>query len=386
MDELESTSPEGNGSDNASDSASERSSELTLTKVDALASQETAVASSRTRLPAAAQSLPLGVRLEEPEAHELALREGFSTTSVDLARSDGRSTVGQRLRTVLLMVPFVALVAYFFPTERFFKAPLKPMADVALAVNLTPQQVAAADEPERPMLEARRMMESLAAEGNLPDAIAHAESVLAEVPPEEREAWREVYYRYWEYLEKSVRYGHLEKSVRKYIGVDPNDPVFAWYYARIFNRKVAMGQQTSTGDSRQILTWLEAAQNRLTYQLEGGGASGDALGHRRDLIRLEEARLHHNLWKLYGYPKEKKSPGLAHRDEAIRICTVMESELEAQRLLLNIYDRVIDQWWFFERSEVLGDEAYEKPRLKARRDALRAAIEDAIEMEKQLER
>jgi len=330
-------------------------------------------------------TLPSGLSLERKQAQELALREGFSATAIDLADRDGQWTIGQRLRTMILTVPFVAAVLWFFPTDRFFKAPLKPMEEVALAGSLTDAQVAGAEALERPMMQTRRDMEALAAEGNLPGAIQLAQNALANVPPGERDRWREVYYRTWEYLEKSVRHADLEASVRNFREVDTSDPVFAWYYARMVNRKAAQGHLTTAVESKQTFAWLEAASNRIDYQLDGGKIEeGERvlLNHRMDLIRLEEARLHHNLWKLYGYPEESNHPGLEHRDSAIRLCRGMGAELEAQRLLLNIYERVLDQWWFFERTEILGDEAMRKSSLRERRDSLRAAIETALEVER----
>jgi len=330
-------------------------------------------------------TLPSGLSLERKQAQELALREGFSPTAIDLAEREGQWTIGQRLRTMILTVPFVAAVLWFFPTDRFFKAPLKPMEEVALAGSLTDAQVAAAEAVERPMMETRRDMEALASEGNLPGAIQLAENALSQVPLGERGLWREVYYRHWEYLEKSVRHADLEISVRSFREVDTSDPVFAWYYARMVNRKAAQGHLTTAVESKQTFAWLEAASNRIDYQLDGGKIEeGERvlLNHRMDLIRLEEARLHHNLWKLYGYPEESNHPGLEHRDSAIRLCRGMGAELEAQRLLLNIYERVLDQWWFFERTEILGDEAMRKSSLRERRDSLRAAIETALKVER----
>jgi len=332
--------------------------------------------------------LPSGLSLQRKQAQEVALREGFSPTAIDLAERDGQWTIGQRLRTMVLTIPFVAAVVWFFPSERFFKAPLKPMEEVALAGSLTDAQVAEAELVDRPMMETRRDMEALAAEGDLPGAIRLAQQSLAKVLPAERGLWREVYYRNWEYLEKSVRNAELEASIRSFREVDTSDPVFAWYYARIVNRKAAQGHLTTAIESKQTFAWLEAASNRLTYQLAGDKTEQPErvlLTHRMDLIRLEEARLHHNLWKLYGYPEKSDHPGLAHRDSAIRLCREMGSELEAQRLLLNIYERVLDQWWFFERTEILGDEAMQKSSLRERRDALRTAIEKALTEERSLE-
>lgn len=340
------------------------------------------LAPGRSGLPAQLEPLPPSTELAETDCRALAVEEGFSRTAVDFAFDDGKWVVGQRLRTLLLAIPFIGVVILLFPTERFFRPPLQTVHDIALDDKVNEGLIASAGEDAKPMLRTRRRMEDAAERGDLPAALAIAREAIEPLSADELPEWREVHYRYWEYLERALSISELDRSLHQFRRVDPNDPIVTWYRARLFNHKVRSNQvDASMANAVQpLLRDLDVVNNRYGYQLEARPDAADAgeVRRRQQLIQLETARLHHALWKFGGYG-ENEDPSVAYRDKAITLCSApnLKNDLDAQRLLVRIYDKILSQWWVFEFEEPINDKLMTKDQLTLRRSELEKSIREA---------
>ena len=199
------------------------------------------------------------------------------------------------------------------------------------------------------------------------------------MPVAERGEWREVYYRHWEHLERARAWLELDLSLEKLREADPDDPLLVWFRARAFNRK-ARGNTLdakTAGSFHYLLDDLKVVATRYEMQLRElpPGTEAGEIRRRLRLLHLEMAKLYHAFWKHGGYG-EGDDPSARKRDRAIELCRApdLANDLDAQRLLLQIYDKILSQWWGFEFEEKVAGRLMTKSEV----EAMRAAVLESI--------
>lgn len=308
--------------------------------------------------------LPQSGFVESEERIPIAQAEGYDPLAIELALAPVEARFSDRLRLVILIVVAAALVIILFPTERFFKPRTKDLGTMSIGGPITEanlNQIKNRNEPWfRVLLEIDRLY---FAEGKLSEAIRIAESALETVPKKNWERWEKVHYRYWELLSAAGRVHTLKTATQAYLQILPEDPFANYYYAQAFltatNRNRSLTTETKQAyrqEAEAIIRQLENASNALDAQRQHleTQKNKSALNELYQKLRLEQAELFVLMWKLGGY-QEDKHPDVLYRDSALNICDSAElADLkEAKKLKIDIYNHIIDRWYWFEGQQVV---------------------------------
>jgi hypothetical protein len=222
-------------------------------------------------------------------------------------------------------------------------------------------------------------------EGKLTDAINLAESSLAKVPHQEREIWRDLYYRYWELLADAGRALVLKTSTRSYLDTFPEDPFANYYFARAVLLSAEPAQPIDPETVSALRQEIEFAANQLDLArraLEAQKTHPDIDREKEETIttlyrklRLEQAGLYVLIWRLGNY-EEDEHPDVVFRDQALDICDSEElaDMKQARALKAQIYTRILDRWYWFEGRQMIQNKLLRKSEIQKRLDALNAEL------------
>ena len=200
-------------------------------------------------------------------------------------------------------------------------------------------------------------------EGKLSEAIRVAESALEIVPKKNWERWEKIHYRYWELLSAAGRVHALKTATQAYLQILPEDPFANYYYAQAFLAATDRirsftneMKQTYRQEAETIIRKIENVCNSLNAQRKHPEAQKKerAFNALSQKLRLEQAKLFVLIWRLGGY-QEDKHPDVVYRDNALNICDRAElaDSKEAKKLKIDIYNHIIDRWYWFEGQQVI---------------------------------
>jgi len=236
--------------------------------------------------------------------------------------------------------------------------------------------------PEKPWLKTLVEMDRLYFQkGKLTEAIRLAESELGKLTDKDWEAWRKVYYRYWELLSEAGKDHVLKTSTRAYLTPFPEDPFANYYFARAFltaaDRIRSYSPETKTAyrqEAISIAAQIDRAGNALKARRQHADTRTSESAGFADLfkkLRLEQARLYVLVWKLGGY-EEDEHPDVTYRDKALDICDSRElfEMKEAQELKVAIYTHILDRWYWFEGRQIVQSQLENRKDLRDRLETL----------------
>jgi len=308
--------------------------------------------------------LPRTAAIQIDEKIAIARSEGFNPLSIELAIGSYETSVSYKFLLFGLTVIVAGLVAFLFPIHRFFKPQTHDLGTMTIGNPITESNLAPFAEFNKPWIKVLLEMDRLYfREGKLTEAIQVAESSLQQVPEENWETWKRVYYRYWELLSDAGRTAALKSATNAYLQKMPEDP-FANYYSaqafltateavRTFNRRTRQGyrQQAET-----LIQQIDRACNALNAQRKVA-TSQEKNAFFEDLyqkLRLQQAKLFVLIWRLGGY-KEDRHPDVVYRDKALDICNSAElaHRREAMALKIDIYNQILDRWHWFEGQQLI---------------------------------
>ena len=345
-------------------------SEPNNSKLPALSDSSPASVPQGAEIQGAPGVLPPSDSIQLDEKMAIARDEGFHPLSIELAIGSYETSTAQKLLQLSLVIIAAVLVAFLFPLDRFFKPQAQELGTMTIGDPISGNMF----KSDQPWLKTLLEMDQLYfQEGKLTEAIQVAERNLAQVPQKDWENWHMVHYRYWELLADAGKAPSLKTATQSYLEVLPEDP-FANYYAAHAFLAAVVPMRSFTSDMRQDFR-LEA--ETLVQQIERTGKalrarqkaenSPEQRGLLENLyqkLRLQQARLFVLIWRLGGY-REDKHPDVVYRDKALNI--LEQDELinlkEAKVLKIDIYNHILDRWYWFEGQQVIQG-------MKQRRKAL----------------
>ena len=308
--------------------------------------------------------LPQSGVVESDERIPIAQDEGYDSLAIELALAPAETTLSNRLRLIILSVIAAALVIIFFPTERFFKPRTRDLGTMSLGGPITEDVLNQISDRNEPWFSVLLEIDRLYfGEGKLSEAIQIAESALEIVPKNNWERWEKIHYRYWELLSAAGRVHTLKTATQAYLQMLPEDPFANYYYAQAFlaatdriRSFTAEMKQAYRQEAETIIRQIENAGNALNAQRQHPEAQKkeSALKELYQKLRLEQAKLFVLMWKLGGY-QEDKHPDVVYRDSALNICDSAElaDVKEAKKLKIDIYNHIIDRWYWFEGQQIV---------------------------------
>jgi hypothetical protein len=362
----------------------------------------------KSQLPAAPDSMPAQL---QPEAQNnglagflprtdtlpidekiaIARSEGFNPLAIALAIGSYETSAAYKFLLFSLAVVAAALVALFFPFDRFFKPETRDLGTMTIGEPISEDTPALFMEFNKPWLKVLLEMDRLYFRaGKLTEAIEVAESSLRQVPEKNWEDWQKVFYRYWELLSNAGRTTALKAATESYLQKVPEDP-FANYYAadafltaaeaiRAFNDQT---RQLYRQQAEALIQQIERACNALNARRSVADSKQEKayLEGLYQKLRLQQARVYVLIWRLGGY-EEDRHPDVVYRDKALDICDSDELAhlKEAMALKIDIYNHILDRWYWFEGQQVIQG-ARQKRRAIA--DQLRA-LQKELEAAKKL--
>jgi len=347
-------------------------------------SSSTAVTDGSEIQPAAG-FLPRSDSLRIDEKIAIARHEGFHPLAVELAIGSYETSAAHKLILFGLAIVACALVAFFFPVDRFFKSRTRDLGLMTIGDPITEDHPAPFLEFNKPWMKVLLQMDRLYfQEGKLTEAIRLAETRLARVPEEDRENWKKVYYRYWELLADAGRTLSLRAATQSYLQAIPEDPFANYYSAHAFLAAVdamrslnRQTRQTYRLEAESLVQRIDSACNALKarQKAEPGKEQKSVLQNLYRKLRLQQAKVLVLIWRLGGY-KEDQHPDVVYRDRALDILNRDElADLkETKELKISIYNQILDRWhWFEGRQRIQGT-------LKSRR----SMVEELRKVQKEL--
>lgn len=331
--------------------------------------------------------LPRTETIEVNEQAQIALEEGYEAPAVELAYAASEISSFDKIRLIALIIAAVILVIFFFPMERFFKPHTRELGTMTIGGPATEGNLAYNSQRNEPwypvLLEIDRLYFG---EGKLTQAIQVAETALEVVPKKNWEHWKKIHYRYWELLAAADKIHTLKIASQAYLQILPEDPFANYFYAHAFitatNRIGSFTpemKQAYRQEADAIIRQIDSACHALNARRRNqpSQAQDDALAQLYQKLRLEEARLHALVWKLGGY-KEDRHPDVVYRDKALTICDSSEltGSKEAKALKLDIYNHILDRWYWFEGQEMVQGTKMQRRTLEQKLKALQKEIKD----------
>jgi hypothetical protein len=328
--------------------------------------------------------LPRSDSLQLDEKKAIARNEGFHPMAIELALGDSHTSGAQKLLLFGLVIIAAALVAFLFPVERFFKPQTRELGTMTIGEPISED----VSDINKPWLKVLRQMDQLYfREGKLSEAIQVAEKNLAQVPPQDREDWHKVYYRYWELLSDAGSARSLQIATQSYLQALPEDPFANYYAAHAFlaivepMRSFARDRRhTFRLEAQTLVRQIERAAKALKarQKAEGAPEQKDLLQNLYQKLRLQQARLFVLIWRLGGY-KEDRHPDVVYRDKALDILDRHElADLrEAKRLKIAIYNNILDRWHWFEGQQVIQGVKQKRKSMVAELKKLQKELKDA---------
>lgn len=344
-----------------------------------------AAAHEGSEIPPAAGFLPRSDSLQIADKIAIARNEGFHPLAVELAIGSYQTSAAHKFILIGLAIVAAALVAFFFPVDRFFKPRTRELGLMTIGAPITEDHAGHFLEFNKPWMKVLLQMDRLYfQEGKLTEAIQLAKTHLAQVPEEDRENWKKVYYRYWELLADAGRTLSLRASTQSYLQTIPEDP-FANYYSahaflaavdpmRSFNRQT---RQTFRLEAENLVQQIDRACNALVARQKAGPGKEQktVLQNLFRRLRLQQAKVLVQIWRLGGY-KEDRHPDVVYRDRALNILDQDElADLkETKELKISIYNQILDRWHWFEGRQLI------QGTLKSRR----SMVEELRKLQKEL--
>ena len=317
---------------------------------------------------------------------QIAREEGYDPMAIELALAPPGSTVADKIRLLVLISGAVVLLVFFFPVNRFFKPAPRDLGSMSIGGPILEDSLAASNIRNKPWLEALVKIDRLYfQEGKLTEAIKLAELELEKVPPNDREKWQNLYYRYWELLTDADRTHVLKISTRAYLDSYPEDPFANYYSARAFlmaaDRIHSFSPETRTAyrqGAENVASRLDRTCSTLNARKKHPDATDEEISEIRDLyqkLRLEQAKVYVLIWRLGGY-EEDEHPDVVYRDKALNIC---ESEAlagmkEARELKAVIYTHILDHWNWFEGQQIIQNKLHKRKVFQEQLDLLNAEL------------
>jgi hypothetical protein len=162
--------------------------------------------------------LPKTESIDADDKIEIAREEGYDPMAVKLALAPPASSASDKIRLLFMITGAVILVIVFFPLHRFFKPAPKDLGTMTIGGPILEDSLTPSNIRNKPWLKVLVEIDRLYfQEGKLSEAIQVAESALQKLPDKEREAWHQLYYRYWELLLDADRVNVLQTSTRTYL-------------------------------------------------------------------------------------------------------------------------------------------------------------------------
>ncbi|MDJ0819892.1 MAG: hypothetical protein QNJ58_27050 [Desulfobacterales bacterium] len=342
-----------------------------------------------TALQAGIGYLPRSDSIDPDEKIQIAREEGYDPLAIEMALVSPRNTFADKIRLFILLAGAVALVVFFFPKDRFFEPSSSDLGSMRLGGPILEETLKEPGLRRKPWLKVLVDIDRLYfQEGKLSEAIRLAESALARVPHQERENWRELYYRYWELLADADRAHVLKTSTRSYLAGLPEDPFANYYFARAVlisaDPSQSLGPETAAAyrqETEFAANQLDLACRTLEAQKTHPESDGEKKENLTDLyrkLRLEQARLYVLIWRLGDY-EEDEHPDVVFRDKALDICEIEElaDMKEARALKAQIYTRILDRWYWFEGRQIIQNQLRRKRDIRDRLDALNSELRAA---------
>ena len=333
--------------------------------------------------------LPRTDAIESDDKMRIAREEGFDPLAIELALAPPGTTIADKIRLLILIIVAAVLVFFFFPLDRFFKPATRDLGSMSIGGPMLEESLSASSIRSKPWLPALIKIDRLYfQEGKLTEAIESAETEIDKVPPEDRESWRNLYYRYWELLSDADRIRVLKTSTRTYLDTYPEDPFANYYYARAF-LKTAGRVRTFTPEAKQafrqeaeiVVRWLERTCSSLDARKKHPDISKEKIDAIEELyrkLRLEQARVYVLVWKLGGY-EEDDHPDVVYRDKALDICDKEElaDMKEAKALKAVIYAHILDRWNWFEGRQIIQNQLRKRKDFQKQLETLNAELREA---------
>jgi hypothetical protein len=316
----------------------------------------------------ASDSIPLDEKIA------IARNEGFHPLAIEMTIGSYETSPAHKFLQLGLVIIAAVLVAFLFPFDRFFKPHAQELGMMTIGKPVSGNM----SQSSQPWLKALMEMDRLYfREGKLTEAIQVAERYLDRLPKADWESWHKVHYRYWELLADAGKVRPLEAATQSYLENLPEDP-FANYYAAHAFLATVEPMRSFTSDMRQdfrldaetLVRQIERAERalRARQKAESSPEQRDLLENLYQKLCLQQARLLVLIWRLGGY-REDKHPDVVYRDKALNI--LEQDELinlkEAKILKIDIYNHILDRWYWFEGQQVIQG-------VKQRRKALVAEL------------
>jgi hypothetical protein len=308
--------------------------------------------------------LPRSDTIQIDEKIAIARDEGFNPLAVELAIGSYKTSASYKFLLFSFAVIAAAMVAFFFPVDRFFKPEPRDLGTMTIGEPIGEDNPALLRESDRPWLKVLLAMDRLYfREGKLTAAIRVAESSLHQVPEKNWESWKKVFYRYWELLSDAGRTPALKAATRSYLQKMPEDPFANYYSAHAFLTEAESSRafdnqtrQAYRSEAESLIQQIDRACNALNAQRKVAD-SKERKAFLEDLyqkLRLQQAQLFVMLWRLGGY-KENRHPDAVYRDKALDICdsNALAGLKEALALKIDIYNHILDRWYWFEGQQVI---------------------------------
>ena len=329
--------------------------------------------------------LPRTDTLQIDEKIAIARSEGFNPLAIELAIGSYETSASYKFLLFGLTVAAAALVAFFFPLDRFFKPKTSDLGNMTIGEPISENSRALFMESNKPWTKVLLEMDRLYfQEGKLTEAIQVAQSNLQKVPEKDYESWKKVRYRYWELLSDAGKTLSLKSATHSYLQKAPEDP-FANYYSahaflmaveaiQAFNRQ---NRQTYRQEAETLIRQIDHACNALNAQRK----VSDAKTYLEDLyqkLRLQQAKLFVLIWRLGGY-KEDRHPDVLYRDKALEICDSdgLANLREAKVLKIDVYRHILDRWYWFEGQQLIQGTRQNRRSIVEKLRALQKELEPA---------
>ena len=312
----------------------------------------------------AAGFLPPSDSIQIDEKIEIARKEGFHPLAIALAIGAYETSAAHKLLLLGLAIIAAALVAFFFPVDRFFKPQTRDLGAMTIGDPIIEDFSASFLESGRPWMKVLLEMDRLYfREGKLTEAIQVAEKNLERVPEKNWENWKQVHYRYWELLADAGRTLSLRSATQSYLNAFPEDP-FATYYSahaflaavdpiRSFNRET---RQAYRQEAETFVRQIDRAGNTLIARQKAAASKENKafLQNLYQKLRLQQAKLLVLIWRLGGY-QEDRHPDVAYRDRALDILDQEDLAhlIDAKALKASIYNQILNRWHWFEGKQVI---------------------------------
>jgi hypothetical protein len=326
--------------------------------------------------------LPETGRIEAADRVRIAREEGYAPLAIRLALEAPASSVANKMRLIIFILVAAALVIFLFPLDRFFKPAPRELGSMSIGGPILEESLAPANVRQKPWLKTLVEMDRLYFQkGKLTDAIRLAESELGKLTDKDWEAWRKVYYRYWELLSEAGKVHVLKTSTRAYLTPFPEDPFANYYFAGAFltaaDRIRSFSPETKTAyrqEAISIAAQIDRAGNALKARRQYADTQKGESAVFVDLfrkLRLEQARLYVLVWKLGGY-QEDDHPDVTYRDRALEICDSGElfNMKEARELKVAIYTHILDRWYWFEGRQIIQNQLQKRKDLRNQMERL----------------